>query len=183
MGMVSCGRPDCFYGARGVGQATLSRHSGAMRELEPGSNPGLAHGSHARGLTAAIPLPTLRLICCRWGPHGHRRTHDPPHRRRADRPAAADPQRQCRTPHLSLPDPVISAARAPRCSGCPTWRGAAAPTVRDGSAARRMRAPNSRPAERSASACWRRTKPAIRRGWPPSTTRRLCSACAARRKR
>ena len=32
-------------------------------------------------------------------------------------------------------------------------------------------------------ACWRRRKPAIRRGSPRSTMRRRCSACAARRMR
>ena len=68
-----------------------------------------------------------------------------------------------------------------RWSGCPIWRGAAARRGRGGSAARRMRAPSLRPAERLGVTCSRRAKPAIRRGSRRSTMRRRCSACAALR--
>ena len=58
-------------------------------------------------LPAAMTGRQIRLIppsgCAMLCPHGHAHTqHHPPHRRRADRPAAADPFRQCRAAHLSL---------------------------------------------------------------------------------
>ena len=45
---------------------------------------------------------------------------------------------------------IISAARRPRWSACPIWRGAAVRRVRGGSAARKMHTPNSQAAESSA---------------------------------
>jgi hypothetical protein len=61
-------------------------------------------------------------------------------------------------------------------------RGAAARHAQAASSARKMRAPNLPHAKGSTSACSRPAKPATRRDWQRWTTRRLCSAYAARRK-
>ena len=110
----------------------------------------------------------------------HDRTqHASSHRFRTNRPAAADPLRQCRAAHLSLSAQSFRRRARQRWSACPIWRGVAALRGRAASAARTTRGPNSPPPTGSASACSRRAKPVIRRGWRRSTMRRPCSACAA----
>jgi hypothetical protein len=76
-----------------------------------------------------------------------------------------------------------SAAPARRWIVCPIWRGGAVPRGPAASAAKTTHARSLPRANDTASAWWRRAKPGTRRGWPCSTMRLPCSACAARLKR
>ena len=105
--------------------------------------------------------------------------HQPPHRHRAARPAAADPFRKYWAAHLSLPAQSFRrsahGARAPARSGAPWWRGRPAHLLVEESERRTRRVQEAR----RHPACAGRSR-IIRRGSPPSTTRLPCSPCAAR---
>ena len=141
---------------------------------------GPRHGASVTPITIKPVAHALRLLHA--APAGTTRTQLTPHthRGRPDRPAAADPLRQCRAAHLPF------AARSFRQRA----RGAGA-AARSGAARRRRairadlqrggRARRDSPRRKGSASAWSRpAKPAIRRGWRRSTTRRRCSACAAR---
>jgi hypothetical protein len=122
------------------------------------------------------PLPPQVEPCSPLG-RDQRRRHQHNHRadlRRADRTAAANPVRQCRVADLPLAYESFRqrADRAGAAAGAGAARRRRAPAA---SAARKMCAPNLPHAKSLTSLCPRRAKPATRRGWRGSRTRRLCS--------